>query len=183
MCKRFFVFLSVFVILVTVLAAPVSAQEYSREYPNVYNSGSTLWIHCDLKDYGDYVILIDPETPIDVFGFDSPNGYNLINNSATTINGRAYHTTSTAGYTCRWLSYYCLQFKVPTSTNGYEWRDIYINNIYGTTMNFIDYHGERGNDYYKHDLENPSLIVVIVLVIIAFILVYQFHFKSRLMRL
>lgn len=183
MYKRLLVFISVFVILVSVLTAPVSAQEYSTEYPSVYNSGSPLWIHCNLRDYGDYVILLDPETDLQAFGFDAPTGYNLINNTASTINGRAYATSSTAGYTCRWLTYYCLQFRVPTSMNGYEWRDVYINDIYGTTMNFVDHVGDRGNDMYKHDLDNPGLIIVIVLVIIAFILVYQFHFKSRLMRL
>ena len=75
-------------ILTLVLSVTAAAQPYSREYPDCGNSGSPLWIDCEIEGMGHYVILVDPDTNIDAFGFDTSYvGYNLINNTANTIKG------------------------------------------------------------------------------------------------
>lgn len=177
-------FLSI-VVLASMFVVPVSAAEYSTEYPSdfSYNSGSPVWIHCMLNLYGDVLIVLDARTDLQSFGFDSPSGYNLINNTGSTISARCYQGNSSVA--ARWTSFYKLQLQTGETSYGQtSWEDYDIVKIYGTSLDLVDYTDrDRGNDYYDHDLDDPSLIIVILLVIIAVIFVYQFHFKSRLMRL
>ena len=127
--------------------ATVSAQEYSTEYPNVYNSGSPYWIECTIEGMGDFVIVLDPNTHPQSFGFDGPTGYNLINNTGSVISGRAYDLNSSAGYNARWHSFYKLQLQNGATSYGQAtWVDYNITDIRGTTLDLVDYHGERGND-------------------------------------
>lgn len=129
-------------------SATVSAQEYSTEYPDIYNSGSPLWIHCEIEGMGEYLIVIDPNTNPQAFGFDAPTGYNLINNTGSTIYGRAYNMSTNASYSACFYSYYCLSLKTGYGNNGQltSYEAYKITNIYGTTLDLIDYHGDRGND-------------------------------------
>lgn len=183
MFKRVFAVFMTVVLLCSMLVTSASARTYSTEYPNVFNSGSPVWFQCQVQGYGEYVVILDPNTNLQSFGFDNPTGYNLINNTGSTINGRAYSLTSSGGFIVRFPSYYCMQFREAGSTGVYSWEDVVITSISGTTLDLIDYHGDRGNDFYKYELDRPELIIVISLVIIIFVLVYQFHFKSRLMRM
>lgn len=169
----------VFTLLLMAFPIAASAKEYSREYPDVYNSGSPLWIHCDISGLGEYVIVLDPKTPIDVFGFDAPTGYNLINNSGSTISARAYSTSSNLAYNARWTSFYKLQLQTGSTQYGQSsYEDYNITYIHGTTMNLIDLHGERGNDYfngfpveYRFDL--IVHIVVACLEVVFFVLLWN----------
>lgn len=149
------------------ISAPfiVSAEEYSREYPDIFNSGSPLWLHCEISGMGEYLIVIDPNTNLQSFGFDSPKGYNLINNTGTAIYGRAYNMNSNEGYSAVWYSYYCLSLKTGKNAAGaYTSYEPYtITKIYGTTLDLIDYVGDRGNDYYDGlTIDNRQLILVII---------------------
>lgn len=176
--------LAAFTVLASFLAFSVVAQEYSTQYPDVYNSGSPYWVQCTIEGMGEYVIVLDPNINPQSFGFDAPTGYNLINNTGSTIYGRAYDINSYAGYNARWVSFYKLQLQNGATSYGQAtWVDYNITNITGTTLDLVDHYGGRENDMYKYDLERPELLVVIALVIIVFVLVYQFHFKSRLMRM
>ncbi len=139
-------FVCVCALTVCATCATVSAQDYSTDYPNVYNSGSPLWFRCTVEGRGEYVVLIDPNTNSQSFGFDNPKGYNLINNTGETINGRAYKLNDDTGYLVRFPSYYCMQFKVANNNPQYVWEDVYITDITASTIDFIDYHGTRGND-------------------------------------
>lgn len=139
----------VFTMLLMVLPIAASAEDYSRDYPNIYNSGSPLWIHCEIQGMGEYVIVLDPNTNINAFGFDGPHSYNLINNTGSTIYGRAYDVNSSTAYNARWTSFYKLQLQTGTNQYGQiSYEDYNIIKIYGTTMNLIDLNGDRGNDYY-----------------------------------
>ena len=181
---------SVFLVVVALLvcfALPASAQKYSTDYPQIGNSGSPYWIHCEIRDMGDFLIVLDPNINPQSFGFDTPkNGYNLINNTGSVIKGRAYSTSgSNAAYLVQFPSYYRITMQTGYDAKGQQtvYEDHKILNIYGTSLDLIDYTGDRGNDAFKYDLERPELVTVIVLVIIVFVLVYQFHFKSRLFRM
>ena len=148
--RKLLVIILMFTLLVMAFPVSASAEEYSRSYPNIYNSGSPLWIHCEIEGKGEYVIVLDPDTNIDAFGFDAPTGYGLINNTANTIVGRAYSVRSSTGYMARWVSFYKLQLQTGTNQYGQAtYEDYNITQIYGTTMNLIDLNGDRGNDYYK----------------------------------
>lgn len=172
------------VLLCSVLCLSASADTYSTQYPNIYNSGSPVWLHCQIDGMGEYVIVIDPKTNLQSFGFDGPDRYNLINNTGSTIYGRAYDIDSSTAYNARWTSFYKLQLQTGTSTYGQSaYEDYDITAIYGTTLDLIDYNGTRGNDAYKYDIEDPDRVLIITVVVLIFVLVYQFHFKSRLMRL
>ena len=149
----------------------VSAQTYATEYPDVYNSGSPLWFTCEVKNRGNFVVLIDPNTNLQSFGFDGERGYNLINNTGETIYGRAYDLESSNGYLVRFPSYYCMQFKVPNNDPQYTWQDVYINNITGTTLDFIDYHGTRGNDNLQYTTDQKISIIIFVAFVLG-IMVY-----------
>lgn len=169
-----------------VLPEPVMPiEDYDTEYPNIFNSGSPLWIHCQIEGMGDYVIVIDPNTNPQSFGFDSPNGYGLINNTGSTIVGRAYSTRSSTGYNARWLSFYKLQLQTGTSAGGQKvYEDYDILQIYGTTLDLIDYNGTRSNDLYKYDLEEReyNVIVVSVVCVLLFLFVLFLLAKPRLLR-
>lgn len=184
MMKRVMSCLAAFVLLVSSLVLSAAAKEYNTEYPDVYNSGSPYWIECNIDGLGNYVIVLDPNINPQSFGFDAPTGYNLINNTGSTIYGRAYNRGSSTAYNARWSSFYKLQLQTGATSYGqYTWEDYNIAEITGTTLDLIDHYGGRENDMYKYDLERPELLVVIILVVIVFVLVYQFHFKSRLMRM
>lgn len=161
--------LCVALIAVLMISLPLtaSAQTYSLEYPSdsSYNSGSPLWLHCRIGTFGEVLIVIDPNTNIQAFGFDSPNGYNLINNTGSTIYGRCYVSGTSTAYNARWTSFYKLQLQTGTSNYGQpSYEDYNIYEIYGTTLDLIDYtDADRGNDYYKGlNVDYRQLIVVIV---------------------
>lgn len=151
--SKLVVFLVVCTLTVCATCATVSAQTYSTEYPDIFNSGTPVWLQCTVRGYGDFVILLDPNTHLQSFGFDSFQGYNLINNTGSTINGRAYSLTDSSGYIVRFPSYYCMQFREPGSNVTYTWTDVYITNITGTTLDLIDYHGSRGSDTLTREEE------------------------------
>lgn len=161
-------------ILMLVLTVSASAQPYSREYPDVFNSGSPLWFQCTVQGKGEFIILIDPNTNISSFGFDGTRGYNLINNTGETINGRAYDINSSGGYIVRFPSYYCMQFRSPGSNPSNVWEDVYITNISGTTLNLIDYHGDRGNDYFDgFSIDHRELIIALLISGVVLMLVWR----------
>lgn len=170
-----------------VLPEPVlPIEDYDTEYPNIFNSGSPLWIHCQIEGMGDYVIVIDPNTNPQSFGFDSPNGYGLINNTGSTIVGRAYSTTSSTGYNARWLSFYKLQLQTGTSVGGQKvYEDYDILQIYGTTLDLIDYNGNRSNDLYKYDIPDRDYNVIVVTAVAMIVLLFALFMliKPRLLRM
>lgn len=159
--------------------ATVSAQTYSTEYPDIFNSGSPLWIQCTVRDYGEYVILLDPNINLQSFGFDSFKGYNLINNTGSTIYGRAYSTTDSSGYMVRFQSYYCMQFGIPGSNVSSTWTDVYITDITGTTLDLIDYHGSRGSDTLTREEEvlGHEAAQTIILAVIGLCMLMRGWFK------
>lgn len=184
MRKTVSVFVAVLVLCVS-FCVVASAQTYDTEYPNVFNSGSPLWFQCTVEGKGEFVILIDPNTNPQAFGFDKPNAYNLINNTGSTINGRAYKLDDNTGYIVRFPSYYCMQFREPGSGVAYTWEDVYITNISGSTLDFVDYHGTRGNDLYKNDIPDRqvNIIVCALLLAVVLLLVISLVFKPKLFRM
>lgn len=172
------------VLLCCMMCLPAAAQTYSDEYPALYNSGSPVWLSCTISGYGDFCIVLPPSTDLQSFGFDAPTGYNLINNTAGYINGKAYKLDSDESYLCRWGSFDCLYLRLSEDySTSYSYTPVTITAIEGTTLDLIDYTGDRGNDAFKYELQDPDHVLVIAVVVLIFILVYQFHFKSRLMRL
>lgn len=187
MQKIVFVFL-VTVLLCGMLCIGASAQTYSSEYPLIGNSGSPYWLHCEIEDRGEFVILLDPNTNPQAFGFDTQtNGYNLINNTGSTVYGIAYGVTNGVRCLIRFPSYYCLTMRLgyDTSGNQTQYVEAKITQIYGTTLDLIDYTGDRGNDLYKNDIpENQSRIFVSAcLVAILVLLVISLVFKPKLFRM
>ncbi len=160
--KLFSTILAAFLAICTPFIA--FAEDYSLEYPDIYNSGSPVWLHCEIDGMGEYVIVLDPKTDLQSFGFDGPSGYNLINNTGSTIYGRAYDVESDAGYNARWSSFYKLQLQTGTSSYGQvSYEDYNITKIYGTTLDLIDHHHGRQNDYYNGlSIDNRQLILVII---------------------
>lgn len=164
----------------------VSAEEYSEEYPDVYNSGSPLWLHCQIEGMGEYIIVIDPKTHVSSFGFDGPDGYNLINNTGSTIYGRAYNVKTDEGYNARWSSFYKLQLQTGTTAYGQtSYEDYNITQIYGTTLDLIDYHGDRGNDILTREermlsYEYLQTFILVVLGLCLFIRpIFKFTYRQR----
>lgn len=184
MRKLLSVFVAV-VVLCSSLCLVVSAQTYSTDYPNVFNSGSPLWFTCTVQGRGEFVVLLDPDTNPQSFGFDNPKGYNLINNTGKTIDGRAYKLDDNTGFLVRFPSYYCMQFKVPNNNPTYTWEDVFITNISASTLDFVDFNGTRGNDLYLNDIPDrqTNIIVCASLLIIAFLLVISLVFKPKLFRM
>lgn len=168
-------------VLTVFLTFTVSAQVYDMEYPDVYNSGSPYWIECTIQGLGNYVIVLDPRMDPRSFGFDGPNGYNLINNTSSTINGRAYDLDSSLAYNVRWQSFYKLQVQNGTTQyNQPSWQDYNITSITGTTLDLIDYHGDRGNDYYEGlpvEYRDFALVTLCIGVVVA--LIYRFLRRNR----
>ncbi len=164
---------------VAALTPSVSAQTYPTEYPNVFNSGSPLWFTCQVEGRGEFVVLIDPNTNPQSFGFDSPKGYNLINNTGENINGRAYKLNNNTGYLVRFPSYYCMQFREAGSNNTYVWQDVYINEITAGTLDFIDYNGTRGNDNVQYDISQQlSVLQIIIAVLILLLIIGTFIWRA-----
>lgn len=185
MCKYIRIAL-VGLLLCSVLCFNASAENYSSTYPDIFNSGGPLWVYCNIEGMGDYCIVVDPNTNVQAFGFDAPTGYNLINNTGSTIYGRAYSVNSSTGYNARWASFYKLQLQTGTTSYGQTaWEDYNITKIYGTTFNLIDYHGSRGNDDFKYNMteNNAFLIISACVVAIVFLLVCSLVFKPRLFRM
>ena len=184
MCKIVSVFVAV-VVLCASLCVGASAQTYDTTYPDVFNSGSPLWFTCTVEGKGEYVVLIDPNINPQSFAFDNTKGYNLINNTGGYIYGRAYDLHSSGGFLVRFPSYYCMQFKVASSNPTYTWEDVYITDIMGSTLDFIDYHGTRGNDLYKNDIPDRqvNIIVCALLLAIVLLLVISLVFKPKLFRM
>lgn len=157
------VFLALFVMCCSCVTA--SAAEYSMEYPAdfSYNSGSPVWLHCNLNLYGDVLIVLDARTDLQSFGFDSPSGMNLINNTGATISARCYRGNSSVA--ARWTSFYKLQLQTGEISYGQStWEDYDIVKIYGTSLDLIDYTDrDRGNDYYDGlPVEYRDTLVVFV---------------------
>ena len=171
------------VLTVCATCATVSAQTYSTDYPHVFNSGSPLWFRCTVQGYGEYVVLIDPDTNPQSFGFDNPKGYNLLNNTGSTINGRAYRLNDETGYLVRFPSYYCMQFKLPGSNPQNTWFDVYITDISATTLDLIDFNGTRGNDTLTREEEvqgyEAAQTIVIVVLCLCLLLRGWFGFSYR----
>lgn len=186
---KFFALFLVFAFCCSTLCISVSAETYSRDYPvnASYNSGSPLWLHCRISTLGDVLIIIDPNTNIQSFGFDSPNGYNLINNTGSTIYGRCYVSGTSTGYNARWTSFYKLQLQTGSSNYGQQaYEDYNIYEIYGTTLDLIDYtSADRGNDYYDNDIPDNEypIIVVSLLTFIALAFVAFKLIKPRVIRM
>lgn len=175
------------VIIASMLCIGVSAREYNTEYPSnaSYNSGSPVWLHCMLNLYGDVLIVLDAKTDLRSFGFDSPNGFNLINNTGSTISARCYQGNSSVA--ARWTSFYKLQLQTGETSYGQStWEDYDIVKIYGTSLDLIDYtDADRGNDLYDHDMSfsDMSIFVCMSLVIIIVLLVVRMLFKPRMIRM
>ncbi len=187
MVRKIIIFAAICLLTVCATCATVSAEEYSTEYPNIYNSGSPLWLHCEIDGMGEYLIVIDPKTHLQSFGFDGPNRYNLINNTGSTINGRAYSVSSDAAYNARWTSFYKLQLQTGTSSYGQlSYEDYDITAIYGTTLDLIDYYGDRGNDNLSREemMEGHEYAQTIILVVLCLCLfmrsIFSFTYRSRL---
>lgn len=185
-------FLCVFVSVVTLcslLCVGASAQTYSTNYPSCGNSGSPYWIHCQIRDLGDFLIVLDPNINPQSFGFDTPKtGYNLINNTADVIYGRAYATNGTnTAYLVRFPSYYRITMQTGFDAKGDRtvYEDHKILNIYGTTLDLIDYTGDRDNDLYKHDIPDrqQNIIVVSLLFAVVLLFVISLLFKPRFFRM
>ena len=164
---------------VSATCATVSAQTYSTEYPNVYNSGSPLWVRCTVQGYGEYVVIVDPNTHPQSFGFDNPKGYNLLNNTGSDIYGRAYRLNDETGYLVRFPSFYCMQFKVPGSNPQNTWFDVYITDISATTLDLVDLNGTRGNDALTRDeeVQGYEAAQTVVLVVLCLCLLIRGWFK------
>lgn len=159
------------------VCATCSAQEYARDYPQIGNSGSPYWIDCQISGYGRYCIVLPPTINVNAFGFDFPTGYNLINNSGSVISAKAYKIgSSTEAYLCQWSAYDQLYFRV-SNGNYWQWQAVTITNIYGTTIDPVDYLSDRGNDYYRGlSLQQRDLVIVLLLAGIV-ILVLSICFK------
>lgn len=187
MVRKLIIFSCVALLTVAATCGTVSAQEYSTEYPDIYNSGSPLWLHCEIQGMGEYLIVIDPNTNPQSFGFDSPTGYNLINNTGGTIYGRAYNLNSNEGFSACWYSYYCLSLK--TGTNAYgqvtSYEPYTITAIYGTTLDLIDHVGDRGNDTLTREerMLSYAYLETFVLVVIGLCLfirgIFKFTYRKR----
>ncbi len=174
------------VLLFSAFCFGVSAEEYSTEYPDIYNSGSPVWLHCEISGMGEYVIVLDPRTDLQSFGFDGPDGYNLINNTGSTIYGRAYNLKSDAAYNARWSSFYKLQLQTGTSSYGSTaYEDYNITKIYGTSLDLVDYHGGRQNDMYKHDMseQESRVFLCVVVTCILVVSVVAILLKPRALRM
>lgn len=162
--KRLFMCFLVLILIFT-LSLTASAEEYSTSYPwhLSHNSGSPVWLHCNLDGYGEVLIVLDPRTDLKSFGFDSPNGYNLINNTGATISARCYRGNTSVS--ARWTSFYKLQLQTGESSyNQTSWEDYDIAKIFGTTLDLVDYtEQDRGNDYYDGlPVEYRDTLVVFV---------------------
>lgn len=176
------------VIIASMLCIGVSAREYSREYPAdaSYNSGGPVWIHCNLQRMGEVLIILDPDTNLQSFGFDSPNGYNLINNTSSTIKGRAYPVGGNTSYPAQFPSFYMLQLQTGVGAAGNKfYEDYLVTDILGTTLDLIDYTGDRDSDFYDYFLSVSEgfIFVSVALLIIIVLMVVRMFFKSRVLRL
>lgn len=145
----------------------VQAETYSRDYPSIGNSGSPVWLECEIQGYGRYCIVLPPNTNLYQFGFDAPTGYNLINNSGSTVSGKAYSVNSSStAYLCQWSAYDQLYFRVYSSSQYYNWQAVTITKIYGTTLMLVDEVGERQNDYVLLSETDRILIVLLTFIFV-----------------
>lgn len=178
MKKRVLSVILLVVLLISILSFPVFAQDYTTDYDRIGNSGSPVWVTCNIQGYGWFVIVLPATLDIYSFGFDAPTGYNLINNTASTINGKAYKVLdSNVQYLCRWGSYDQLYFYVPySSSSGYHYVPVTITEISATTLCPIDYVSDRTNDrlIWKYYFDKYwSVAVVVFLGVIAGIYVFK----------
>lgn len=185
--KRVLVFVAALVIAVSLCSSFVfqaSAETYSRDYPQVGNSGSTVWIDCNIQGYGRYCIVLPSTTPLNIFGFDAPTGYQLINNTNGTVSGYAYGVNGGQRYQCQWSAYDQLYFRVNTTGSYYSWQPVTITKINGTTLDIIDEIGDRQNDYYKGFAPASRELFAVVFVsvlIVMLIFILISHFRKRVL--
>lgn len=185
--RKLVVFAAICMLTVCATCATVSAETYSTEYPDVYNSGSPLWLHCEVAGMGEYIIVIDPNANPQSFGFDAPWGYNLINNTGSNIYARAYNIDTGAGIDARWQPFYTLEFKSGYNNNGVQnvYEPYSITAIYGTTLDLIDHRGDRGNDTLsgeelKFGYEVAQTFVIVVLGLCMLIRPwFEFTYRQR----
>lgn len=145
----------------------VSAQEYNMKYPSnlSHNSGAPIWIHARVERLGEVLVILDPDTDLQSFGFDSPYGYNLINNTSQAIKGRMYVAGSSTSYAAQFPSFYMLQAQTGTNAGGQKfYEDYFILDIIGTTLDPVDFtNADRDNDYYDGlPVDYRYLIIVFV---------------------
>lgn len=188
MRKIVYVFVAV-IVLCASLCVGVSAQTYSTDYPDIGNSGSPYWLHCQIENLGDFCIVLDPNMNPRSFGFDTPRvGYNLINNTSEEIIGRAYATDGTKrAFSVKFPSFYRIQMRTGYNATGQQtiFEDHKIINIYGTSLDLIDYTGSRGNDLYKNDIPDRqvNIIVCALLLVLVLLFVISLVFKPKLFRM
>lgn len=161
--KKYIAFSCAFVLVFASMCTPlfVSAETYSRDYPQIANSGSGVWLDCYVDGYGWYCIVLPNNIDLKSFGFDYITGYNLINNTASVIKGKAYATSGGSNYMCQWGSFDQLYFYVNNGVN-YRWQGVTISKIRGTTLQLVDDVSDRQNDYILLSDTDKILIVVAV---------------------
>lgn len=127
-----------------------NAQEYQQVPTEVINnSGANVFTEVWCTQ-GHYVLVFPIDTDVKCLAFDGSSGYQLINNTSSTITGYAYHLPVGGGnnYQFRMQSFGNLQFYLP-SGQYYHWVDQSVTWIYATSMDLQDNYNNRGNDYYK----------------------------------
>ena len=110
----------------------------------------------------------------DIFGFNGSAGYDILNVSNSTVNGRIYFKNATGFYgspsslDCRFQSFGTLEISVPYQTNygtRYEWQQLSVTEIKNTNINFADSFADRQNNAFIYSLAEKQNIIIICLLI------------------
>lgn len=169
------------VVCTFVFVLPCSAQVYTSNLPSYCPNSGSAFAEVNTSQ-GRACICVGCNYISNVFSFYGSSGYNVMNCTSNTINGRIYFKNKTSYYQnptnlqCRFLDNGTLEIYEPYQGSynnvSYRWTSLPTNEVFNTNIAFVDNStSDRQNNDFIY-LRSEKLQIIVICLLIAILLYY-----------